>query len=297
MTHFENKTENEQNLNNEFRENNFSGNKPSENDRTEARTSWEPEKKVDNPVSSSNNNTSNNSKKNSHGFLTILVVIQTVLLVFVAFKISGLTGLTGAAALDNGALDDSLLPKAEPANNKDNNNVDLSAIMDDDAVKGDPDAPVTIVEFSDYECPFCERFYSETFGQIDQEYIQTGKVKFVYRDFPLNFHQNAQKAAEAAECAGEQDQYFEMHNLLFEQGVQGGVTAFKQYAQQLSLNSNEFNECLDSGSMAAEVQKDMQDGQRLGIQGTPGFLINGKLLSGAQPFNAFKQVIEQELAS
>lgn len=173
--------------------------------------------------------------------------------------------------------------------------LNLEDLMDDDEIKGDPDAPVTIIEWSDFECPFCARFYSETLWKIDQEYIQTGKVKFVYRDFPLSFHANAQKAAEAAECAGEQGKYFEMHDKLFEEGVDGGVSSFKQFAEDLNLNQEEFDECLDSGEMASEIKKDMSDGTALGITGTPGFIINGQKVSGAQPFSVFQQIIEGEL--
>ncbi len=174
--------------------------------------------------------------------------------------------------------------------------VDMSALIDDDAVKGNANAPVTIVEWSDYECPFCARFYEQTLGQIDEQYIKTGKVKFIYRDFPLNFHANAQKAAEAAECAGEQGKYYEMHNKLFEGGVSGGVSSFKQYASDLGLDAAKFNDCIDSGKMANEIKKDVADGSAVGITGTPGFIINGQLVSGAQPFSAFQQVIEAEFA-
>lgn len=167
--------------------------------------------------------------------------------------------------------------------------------IDNDAVLGDDDAPITIIEFSDYECPFCTRFYLNTLPQIKSEYIDTGKVKLIYRDYPLGFHANAQKAAEAAECAGEQEKYYEMHDKLFDEGVDGGVSSFKQYAKEIGLNAEEFNECLDSGEMASEVQKDFQDGQRAGVQGTPTFFINGKILKGAQPFEVFKQIIEEEL--
>ena len=173
--------------------------------------------------------------------------------------------------------------------------VDMDSLLDDDAVKGDSNAPVTIVEFSDYECPFCERFFSQTYSQIKSEYIDTGKVKLIYRDFPLNFHQNAQKAAEAAECAGEQDKYYEMHDKLFGSGVVGGVTTFKAYAGQIGLNQAEFDSCLDSGEMASEVAKDMKDGQAAGVKGTPAFFINGELVSGAQPFSVFQQKIEAAL--
>lgn len=174
--------------------------------------------------------------------------------------------------------------------------VNMELLTDDDSVTGSADAPVTIVEWSDFECPFCARFYEQTYKQIEKEYVDTGKVKLVFRDFPLGFHANAQKAAEAAECAGEQGKFWEMHNVLFEKGVDGGASTFKKYAKELSLNSAEFDECLDSGRMASEIKKDMRDGAAAGITGTPGFIINGRLVSGAQPFESFKEIIEDELA-
>ncbi len=178
--------------------------------------------------------------------------------------------------------------------------VDMKTLIDDDSVLGDPKAPVTIVEFSDYQCPFCTRFYEDTEKQIYEKYIKTGKVKFVYRDFPLSFHQNAQKAAEGAECAGEQGKYFEMHNKMFDKSQADGtgiaVADLKTYAKELSLDTAKFNDCLDSGKMASEVQKDMADGAAAGVQGTPGFFVNGVEVSGAQPFSVFQQVIEAALA-
>jgi protein-disulfide isomerase len=174
--------------------------------------------------------------------------------------------------------------------------IDMKTLIDDDTVKGNADAPVTIVEFSDFECPFCERFYSSTLKQIDDTYIKTGKVKLVYRDFPLGFHANAQKAAEAAECAGEQGKFWEMHDALFDNGVAGGVASFKRFATDLGLDTGKFDVCLDTGAMTAEVKKDMADGQRAGVTGTPAFFINGQLVTGAQPFENFRQIIEAELA-
>jgi len=173
---------------------------------------------------------------------------------------------------------------------------DMVELADDDTIKGDPNAPVTIVEWSDFECPFCTRFYTNTLGQIDEQYIKTGKVKLYYRDFPLSFHKNAQKAAEAAECAGDQGKFWEMHDALFDNGVSGGTSSFKQFAEDLGLNSVDFDDCLDSGKYADEVKQDMADGTAVGIRGTPGFIINGQLVSGAQPFSVFQQIIEAELA-
>ncbi|MBU2634536.1 MAG: DsbA family protein [Nanoarchaeota archaeon] len=173
----------------------------------------------------------------------------------------------------------------------------VEASVDDDAVKGDANAPVTIIEFSDFQCPFCAKFYTDTLPQITEEYIDTGKVKFIYRDFPLGFHQNAQKAAEAAECAGDQDMFWEMHDMLYENQNALTVADLKQYASDLDLDATEFDECLDSGKYEDEVKDDMAEGSSYGVSGTPAFFINGQLLSGAQPFAAFQAVIEAELAN
>jgi len=163
-----------------------------------------------------------------------------------------------------------------------------------DAFKGNADAPVTIIEYSDYECPYCAKFALQTLPSINEQYIQTGKVKMIFKDFPLAFHKKAQKASEAAQCAGEQGNYYGMHDLLFSKGV-AGVAAYKEYAKELELDSNQFNKCLDSGKMEAKVKANMKEGQALGVKGTPAFFINGRQVTGAQPFSVFKEVIEEEL--
>ncbi len=168
--------------------------------------------------------------------------------------------------------------------------------VDDDAVRGSADATVTIIEFSDFECPYCGRFYTNTYSQIKEQYIDTGKVKYVFRDFPLNFHQKAQKASEAAECAGEQNKYWEMHDKLFENQGALDITSLKSHAVAIGLDADTFNTCLDSGKFASEVQKDLKEGQSYGVTGTPAFFINGQFISGAQPFEVFKKAIEDELA-
>lgn len=174
----------------------------------------------------------------------------------------------------------------------------IEVSVDDDPVKGSKDAKVTMVEFSDFQCPFCARFYTQTLSQIEQNYIKTGKVKFVYRDFPLSFHQYAQKSAEAAECADEQGKFWEYHDVLFQKQDEwstGGSDKLKEYAQNISLDTKKFNECLDSGKYASEVQNDFKDGSNYGVSGTPTFFINGIAVVGAQPYSAFQQTIEQEL--
>lgn len=240
-------------------------------------------------------------KQNDDGSLEIskLALWKTATAVLaVLLVISVYTGGfgTGSSGSDDGTgTQQAVVAQPRGGGDAPSPSVDMDALVDDDTIKGDSDAPVTIVEWSDFECPYCTRFYTQTFGQIDEQYIKTGKVKMVFRDFPLSFHTNAQKAAEAAECAGEQGKFWEMHNALFDNGVSGGVSSFKQFAEDLGLNTADFNDCLDSNDMASEVAKDMQDGQAAGIRGTPGFVINGKLVSGAQPFSVFQQIIEAEL--
>ncbi|MGC9057543.1 MAG: thioredoxin domain-containing protein [Candidatus Micrarchaeia archaeon] len=162
-------------------------------------------------------------------------------------------------------------------------------------MKGDPNAPVTIVEFSDFQCPYCTRFYRETYGQINENYIKTGKVKLVYRHFPLSFHENSEKAAEAAECAAEQGKFWEMHDKLFENNNALDINSLKKYAVDIGLDSQKFNECLDSGKTAEIVRKDFNDGTAAGVSGTPTFFVNGLSIVGAQPYSVFSNAIEQEL--
>lgn len=175
----------------------------------------------------------------------------------------------------------------------------------DDPMKGDPNATVTLIEFTDYQCPFCSRHYEQTLPQILKDYVDTGKVKYVVRDFPLSFHPNAHKAAEASECADEQGKFWEMHDMLF--GKQGewsnlpdASETFKAYAAELSLNASAFASCLDTGATAAEVDADLADGSTAGINGTPGFWVvsddgRSKQISGAYPYETFKAAFDELL--
>ena len=174
----------------------------------------------------------------------------------------------------------------------------VTVSVDDDPVKGSADAPVTIVEFSEYQCPFCSRYASQTLTQIQEKYISTGKVKYVFRDFPLGFHQNARPAAIAAECAREQggdETYYKYHDVLFKNQKALEGDNLKKYAADLGLDKTKFNTCLDEEKYGDEVDADLADGQKAGIQGTPGFFINGRMVSGAQPFSVFEKIIEEEL--
>ncbi len=178
------------------------------------------------------------------------------------------------------------------------------ADADDDEVKGKSSATVTLIEFTDYQCPFCSRHFEQTLPDIVKNYIDTGKVKYVVRDFPLSFHPNAHKAAEASECAGEQGKFWEMHDKLFaEQGSWSGAAdasaTFKGYAKALGLKAS-FDTCLDNGDMAAEVDADLADGSAAGINGTPGFWIvsddgDSKSVSGAYPYATFQAAFDAML--
>ena len=173
----------------------------------------------------------------------------------------------------------------------------VSASVDDDAILGNKNAPVTIIEFSDYQCPFCERFWSQTLPQLKKEYIDTGKVRFVYRDFPLeSIHPNALPAAIATECVkkkGGDAAFWKMHDKIFGNQQSLNAANLKAWAKEIGVN---IDTCLDNQETLADVRKDMTDAQAAGTQGTPYFVINGKPLSGAQPFESFKAAIDAELA-
>ncbi|MBI4442290.1 MAG: thioredoxin domain-containing protein [Acidobacteria bacterium] len=161
-------------------------------------------------------------------------------------------------------------------------------------VLGNPNAPITIVEFSDFQCPFCEQAYPVVQALLSK---YDGKVKLAYRDFPLRqIHAQAQPAAEASRCAGEQGQFWQYHDLLFEHFGKLDHATLAEHAQALGLDSEQFEGCLANGKYRAEIEQDIQEGAQAGITGTPGFFINGILVSGAQPAAAFEKVIEAELA-
>ncbi|NCO11389.1 hypothetical protein CO038_01740 [Candidatus Pacearchaeota archaeon CG_4_9_14_0_2_um_filter_39_13] len=198
------------------------------------------------------------------------------------------------------------LDSAGPVENTDDTNTGSQGrvrveIPEDAHVKGQPNAPVTIVEFSDFECPFCAIFYSDTLGLIEQNYIDAGKVKLVYMHFPLGFHEKAQGAAEASECAGEQGKFWEMHDKMFENQASLGESSYILWATEIGLDVNDFSACVDSGKYAAKVNSELQYGGQIGVSGTPGFFIGNEAdgfvkVEGALPYANFEQIIEKELA-
>lgn len=174
-------------------------------------------------------------------------------------------------------------------------------LEDNDPMLGNPEAPVTIVEFGDFQCPFCGRFFKTTEKQIIETYIKTGKAKFVYRDFAF-LGEESTWAAEASECAKEQGKFWEYHDYLYnhQQGENEGAFAIKNlksFARILGLNQQQFDACLDNHTYLDEVEKDTAAGRAAGVQGTPTNFINGVALTGAVPFERFEEIIEKELGS
>src|SRR3989338_1816585 len=170
----------------------------------------------------------------------------------------------------------------------------LPAVGKDDYILGDKNAKVTLIAYEDFECPFCLR-HKPTIDRILTEY--KGKVRFVCRHFPLSFHPQAQKAAEAYECAGElggAEKAYLMHDKIFEANAAGamGVDKWKSIAKDIKLNTSKFNDCLDTGKYASKISKQMSEGTVAGVSGTPATFVNGKLVSGAVPFEQFKSVID-----
>lgn len=172
-------------------------------------------------------------------------------------------------------------------------------------IKGKADAPVTIVEFGDFQCPFCSMFATDTLQQLVKIYADAGKVKFVYKEFPLPFHSNAQPAAMAAECANEQGKFWPYHDKLYatqtiwdSQDSNAVKNTFKQYAVSLGLNAASFNSCLDSSKYNNKIQKESNEGSQYGVSNTPTFYIGNQKagyakIVGAKPRSSFEQLIKQ----
>jgi protein-disulfide isomerase len=193
-------------------------------------------------------------------------------------------------------------PSTAPAAPEQPSEVRIS--IDDDPIKGDPKAPVTIVEFSDYQCPFCRRFHEQTLPSLETDYISKGKVRYVFRDYPLQFHQNAFPAALAANCAGEQGKYWEINDFLFKNPDKLDIPNILGSARGLGLNREELERCINEKRYESEINKDMEDGGKYGVRGTPSFFIgkteggkeiSGVYIRGAQPYQVFKVQIDKLL--
>jgi protein-disulfide isomerase len=172
--------------------------------------------------------------------------------------------------------------------------------LDDDPVLGSLDAPVTIIEYSEYLCGFCQRFALETLPLIEEQYIDTGQVKLIFRDFPVH-GQPAVVLAMVAECAADQGNFRDMHVLLFERAEEWSqsddpLATFQGYAEEIGIDQHELVNCLELGTPFERIQEDYNVGVQDGVSGTPSFLVNGTLVVGAQPFEEFQRIIEDELA-
>lgn len=168
---------------------------------------------------------------------------------------------------------------------------------------GNKDAKVTIVEFSDLQCPFCRRFYTEAFQKIKKDYLDTGKAKLYFRHYPLDFHPQAPASALAVECANDQGKFWELHDKIYEEQEKKGSSTtiqftdddIKIWAGEIGLSMTTFTTCFDSKKHEDLVKKDTTDGSSVGVSGTPTFFINGTELVGAQPYEAFKDLIDRKL--
>ncbi len=180
--------------------------------------------------------------------------------------------------------------------------------VDGDPFKGSKDAKLALIEISEFQCPFCGRHVRETVPQILKDYVETGKMRYYFLDFPLAFHQLAFKASEAGACAGDQGKFWEMHDILFENQKALAPDDLVKHAETIGLNGSTFKECLDSGKHADEIRKDMSEAQKAGVSGTPTSLLGWvqddgksvkavKIVKGAQPFAAFRDAIENLLAT
>lgn len=158
-------------------------------------------------------------------------------------------------------------------------------------IQGSKDAPVTLVEFADYQCPYCAKM-NPVLQTLEKEY--GNKLSVVFKDFPLPMHKDAEKAAEAARCAGDQGKYWEYHDLLFS-SHQTDLTSLKSHAGQLKLDQAKFDACVDSGAEAAAVKKDLEEGQRLGLTATPSFFVNGHFFNGSADASTIREIIGMEM--
>jgi protein-disulfide isomerase len=227
--------------------------------------------------------------KRSHFYsvLTVLAFAAGVLLGYVVWGVDSPTGAAQTANQPSG-------PVVEAPVTQQPEFIRYDIPTQNAYAMGPADAPITIVEFSDYQCPFCRRWHDEVYGPLLAAY--PGKIRLVYRHFPLSsIHPDATSAAEASMCAGEQDAFWPFHEKLFSSESLGNST-YVQYAQDLGLNVNNFKSCMNDRKYQQTVDDDVNFAVDLGIRSTPTFFINGLAVVGAQPLDVFQQVIDKELA-
>ncbi len=232
----------------------------------------------------------------SSAWLVASILISAVLLSAAIFY----NGFAISTALSSGnyAGGDSIVVPQAPGGDPSAPAAPVKIELGDAPREGNKNAKVTVVEYSDFECPFCGRYYNDAYKQMKSEYIDTGKVQFVFKQYPLTqIHPNAQKAAEASLCAHEQGKFFAYHDTLFANQQSLGLTALKQYAADNSLDTSKFNSCLDSGKYAKQVQDEVSEGSSVGVSGTPTTFVNGVKIVGAVPYATIKAEIDSALAA
>ncbi|UYN90564.1 MAG: DsbA family protein [Anaerolineales bacterium] len=233
--------------------------------------------------------------KRSH-FWALVAPLTFVLGLAVGFVLWG----RGPVATANNPAPTGALTQTQSQPNPGNNLADIQryeiTIDDNDPVFGPADAPITIVEFADFQCPYCVRHFEQTYPLILEQYGE--QVRFVFKNYPLrSIHPDADAAAQAAECAQEQGMFWEYHDLLFGGALGLGREAYAGYADQLGLDTDALLACLDEGRYAESVERDYALGQQLGVSSTPTFFINGIAMVGAYPIDAFQTVIDFELGN
>lgn len=235
-----------------------------------------------------------NSNKNNFlfGLIAGIAIISTI--AFIALLIRGVNKSNSVNA-NNKTVQEKQI------NNRRINSTGKITINANDHIRGNKDAKITLVEFSDFQCPYCKRFHP-TMQEIMKNY--NGQVRWVYRNFPLSFHRNAQKSAEAAECAGDQGKFWEYADRLFTDGQSDGSGLnskdLQKYAKDLNLDLNKFNDCVDSNKFANKIKADAASGRALGITGTPGTILidkdgNTQLMKGSLPYSQIKAKIDSAL--
>jgi len=170
-----------------------------------------------------------------------------------------------------------------------------TALAAERPVKGTPQAQVTIVEFSDYQCPYCGEFHRDVLPRIMKDYVDSGKARWVFRNLPLSFHENALSAAQAAECANTQGKYWQMQDMLFDNQGSLSDSNYDKWASELGLDHSNFSRCMREGETLPEIEYDMQYARNISVHSAPTFFINGRPLVGAAPYDDFKRVVDEEL--
>jgi protein-disulfide isomerase len=260
--------------------------------------------------------TSSKKAKSNSGIISVilgLVIVQLIAILFLGMNVSTQSGQISEITEKTTRLDtffagnapgygstDGAAPVAQVQNDP-IKKVELSQLnIEGEPMIGDVNAPVTIVEYSDYECPFCAKFYSESYGKLKTEYIDTGLVRLVFKDFPLGFHEKAIPAAAAANCVQAQlgdEKYFEMHDRIFTSQQSLSVSNLEALAIELGVDKAVYSTCVVDDVILAEINGDLAEGSQFGVSGTPSFFINGNLIVGAQPFSVLKSMIDSELNS